>query len=125
MPKPRRIAGKTHYERIAERTLQPKPGTMSARALGVLCYLLSQPADWTTNAVQLARVFTEGREAMERTLAELESLGFLARRRVRDGSRWSWVWIFGDDRETVAEDFAKLLALYGVTPDDPPLPRAS
>jgi hypothetical protein len=34
VPKPRRTTSKTHYERIPQRILQPKPGTMSARALG-------------------------------------------------------------------------------------------
>lgn len=126
-PKPRRVATKCNYEKIAERTLQPTPGVMSARALGVLCHLLSRPAGWTTTAEQLARIFTEGREAMERTLRDLELLGFLARRKVRVDDRWQWIWIFGDNRRAVARDFAKLLAEHGIGLDElgeEPLPEA-
>ena len=115
MPKPRQTAVKSNYEKIPQRVLQPPPGAMSARTLGVLCHLLSQPADWGTSAERLALTFTEGREAMETALNELERLGYLARRRVPIGrGRWSWVWIYGDDPALVAEDLAKLLAEHGI-----------
>jgi hypothetical protein len=99
---------------------------MTARALGVLCHLLSQPADWAASAERLALTFREGRMAMEKTLQELERLGYLARFRVPIGrGRWGWLWIFGDDPALVAEDVPRKLAEHGLAPDGSPLPKAS
>lgn len=126
MPKPRRTTSKTNYEKIPQRLLQPTPDVMSARALGVLVHLLSQPADWAASAERLALTFREGRMAMERTLQELERLGYLARRRVPiERGHWSWLWIFGDDPALVAEDLPKQMAEYGLATDGSPLTEAS
>jgi predicted transcriptional regulator len=118
LPKPRRTTSRSHYEKIPSRVLQPKPGAMSARALGVLCHLLSQPPDWVSSAERLAFIFKEGRDAMEKALRELQELGYLARHRVPlGGGRWTWLWIFGDDPELVARDLALKLAEYSVKQD--------
>lgn len=57
---------------------------ISARALGILCYLVSTGESPTVKYLQT--VFPEGREAIRTSMQELESLGFVERRntRIRD-----------------------------------------
>jgi hypothetical protein len=56
---------------------------LSYRAIGLLVYILSKPDHWTTNRDQLAAVHQEGVTAVRSTLAELEQVGYLERRRER------------------------------------------
>jgi len=71
---------------------------LSFRALGVLCAVLSRPADWRTSAEQLATERKEGREAIAAALRELEAAGYLARHRVQgERGHWAWVWDLTDD----------------------------
>jgi len=96
-----RVGRHEPFENIPRRVLQD--GTLSFRARGVLCYLLSKPDHWRTSAEKLARETTEGRDAIASALTELEERGYLVRRRVRtDGGRFGWVWAYGDDPATVA-----------------------
>lgn len=64
---------------------------LSFRARGLQVYLLSMPPDWTTDHRKLSRHGREGERAVLAALKELELLGYLVRRRVRDPvtGRWS------------------------------------
>jgi len=95
---------------------------LSFRARGILAYLLSLPDGWKTSAAQLSKQLKEhpesadskakeGREAVERALRELVTVGYLGRERVQgEGGTWSTVWIFGDDPAAVAEAVAAEVA---------------
>lgn len=64
---------------------------LSYRARGLLTYLLSKPVDWQTNAQDLSRQSPgEGRDAVRTALAELETVGYLVRRKYRDEKTQQW-----------------------------------
>ncbi len=72
---------------IDNRTLNDQ--TLSYRARGVLAFVLSKPDNWRTTAAGLARMAPEGRDAVRTALTELETVGYLERRKTRDtAGRW-------------------------------------
>ena len=64
---------------------------LSFRARGVLTWLLSKPADWSTRSDAIAAHSPkEGREAIRTAMRELEQLGYLVREKEQDErGRWS------------------------------------
>lgn len=62
---------------------------LTYRARGILCYLLSQPCDWTVSSHRLRREATEGRDAIRAALKELMNAGYLRRDREQD-ARGLW-----------------------------------
>lgn len=75
---------------------------LSFRARGILAYLLDKPDDWRTNASAVAAAGREGREAVRTALRELETCGYLHRRKWRNLSgQWETEWIV---RERPDED---------------------
>lgn len=81
---------------------------LSYRARGVLAYVLSHPDNWVTSAQRLADEGTEGRDAMRKALGELETAGYLVRRRYRgDDGRWQTDQVLHD---TPQEDLEAPLA---------------
>jgi hypothetical protein len=72
---------------------------LSFRARGVLVSVLSRPMDWQTSAARLARQSpTEGRDALKTALIELETCGYLRRRRWQnEAGQWVWSWDITDD----------------------------
>lgn len=64
--------------------------SLSWRATGLLAYLLSLPEGWTIRGSDLANRKTDGRTAVQTTMAELEAAGYLSRVKFQDASgRWS------------------------------------
>lgn len=57
---------------------------LSAKAKGVLAYILSLPDDWVIYQKELLRHFKDGRVSIETALDELEMHGYLAKERTRD-----------------------------------------
>lgn len=67
---------------------------LSAKAKGILAYLLSRPDNWHTRTEQLIAVMKEGREAIMSALRELEKSGYFERTPVRDsvtGRITNWI----------------------------------
>lgn len=63
---------------------------LSFRARGVLLWLLDKPDGWQVNSEAIERHGKEGREAIRSALNELESAGYLERRRSHDRlGRWT------------------------------------
>lgn len=95
--------------------------SLSYRARGVLAYLLSLPEGWETNSQRIAEAGKEGRDAIRTVLAELETAGYLARRRRHLGEgKWKWSWVFADDpielRDILAERFPEGMKTASVRP---------
>lgn len=70
---------------------------LSFVALGILCQLISRPADWSITADglwqqkqrQQGKKTGQGREAIRAAFAELEKLGYLVRRKTKgEGGQW-------------------------------------
>lgn len=110
-----------NFEIIPREVLQDT--RISYRALGVLVDLLSRPTGWKTSASRIAaarrgptdqkrRPGAEGRDAIETALAELERVGYLARKRIqnKETGTWSWLWLYGDSPAQVAAVLAERLA---------------
>lgn len=57
---------------------------LSAKAKGVLAYILSLPDDWVIYQKELLRHFKDGRVSIETALDELETHGYLTKERTRD-----------------------------------------
>ncbi|WP_427422682.1 hypothetical protein [Lysinibacillus fusiformis] len=65
---------------------------LSFRARGLLALMLSYPPDWQFNRDWLARQTDgEGVSAVRTALQELETHGYLVRRRIRVDGRFQWV----------------------------------
>lgn len=75
------------YTTIRNEVLRDK--RLSFRALGVLVEILSRPDNWRTDSVALARGRKEGRDSVRSALREMETHGYLVRRRVQ-GERGRW-----------------------------------
>jgi hypothetical protein len=64
--------------------------TLSAEALGVVCYLRSKPHDWRVMPTQLSNRFGCGRDRMQRIIGELVERGYLQKIRARDPVTQVW-----------------------------------
>lgn len=58
--------------------------SLSAKAKGILLYLLSRPDNWQVYEMEISKHFTDGREAIRSGLKELVFTGYIKRTRERD-----------------------------------------
>jgi hypothetical protein len=64
---------------------------LSYRARGILADILSRPDNWRVNRDQIAAGGTEGVAAIRTALTELETAGYLQRRRIKDeNGKFTW-----------------------------------
>ena len=61
--------------------------TLSAKAVGVACKLLSLPPDWDYSIKGIAAMFNDGESSIRSALTELENAGYLRREREREGGK--------------------------------------
>lgn len=122
-----RNGDRKQYAVIDHRTTED--ARLTARALGLLAYLLGKPNNWQVQPSDLARRFGVGRDYIYAGLKELREAGYAARQPIREGNRivrWEMV-IYeshnpallpdNPDVEDGREDGAALL------PDNPELER--
>jgi hypothetical protein len=82
-----RAPRREHWTVVSNSTIEDQ--RLSYRALGLLTYLLSKPDHWRIEANVLSAGRDEGRDAVRRSLNELEAAGYLTRRRAKDAKgRW-------------------------------------
>jgi len=58
--------------------------SLSLRAKGLLCYLISKPVTWTVNVAHLYKVCKEGKDAIYATINELIEAKYIVRVRTKD-----------------------------------------
>src|SRR5690606_13854766 len=58
--------------------------SLSLRAKGLLCYLISKPANWNVNVNHLNSVCKEGKDAIYSTINELVDAGYIVRVKTKD-----------------------------------------
>lgn len=76
-----------HHRRISYTVVDNaavRDADLSWKATGLLVYLLGMPDGWRVNLTDLTNRKSDGRTAVESGLAELESAGYVVRRRIRD-----------------------------------------
>lgn len=64
--------------------------SLSAEALGVICYLIGRPHDWTLRQGQLSGRFKCGADRIQRILRELIAAGYIRKIRHRDPATQKW-----------------------------------
>ncbi|MCF7953876.1 MAG: hypothetical protein K9K78_07355 [Spirochaetales bacterium] len=61
-----------------------KRSDVSARAKGLYCYLMSLPDDWEISKGEVYTHFTDGKYSMNAAFRELEGLGYILKKQVRN-----------------------------------------
>lgn len=99
-----RVSKRPRYTAVDRRTLNDM--RLSFRARGVLVWLLDKPDDWKTTAELVTTQGTEGREAVRTALRELETFGYLVRRKWRrvDNGQWTVEWTVYEQPQSVDAD---------------------
>lgn len=57
---------------------------ISAKAKGIMCYILSLPDDWTLYASELKNHFTDGKDSIASGIEELVNAGYITKEKYRD-----------------------------------------
>ncbi len=71
--------------------------TLTFRARGLLAYLLSMPDNWATNSERLQSRWTEGRDAIRKSIKELEAAGYMTLHKAQnEKGQWVSNWIVTD-----------------------------
>jgi hypothetical protein len=66
---------------------------LSAKAKGILAYLLSLPSDWRVCLNHLVTVFADGETSIRSGIAELKSAGYLSKAAIRDSTGQIINWV--------------------------------
>jgi len=93
---------------------------LSWKARGLLAYILSKPDDWQVRVTDLVRRGIEGESSVRSGLRELETCGYLCRRRMRDpttGRFAGFVYTVSERPTTADTPVAK--QTHSVTSDAP------
>lgn len=70
---------------------------LPAKARGIAVYILSFPRHWRFTAEMLAKELPEGLAAIKSALKDLETHGYLRRKKYRnDKGVWVWEWLLMD-----------------------------
>ena len=80
--KPRTIIRKAHnkenpYAQISKSLL--RDNRLSAKSMGIMCYLLGLPDHWRLCIEELAKHFSDGQKSIKSGLKQLEKLGYIER----------------------------------------------
>lgn len=73
--------------------------SLSYRAKGIYSYLMSRPDDWNYNMTNIINTSTDGKEAVQKGIKELEKVGLLRRQKTQNsqGKFIGWDWELYDN----------------------------
>jgi hypothetical protein len=75
--------------------------TISARAKGLFCYVLSLPDNWYLVKKEIITHFSEGRDAMNKAFKELENKGYIKSKQERlSDNRITYTYVIDESPET-------------------------
>lgn len=76
-----------------------KDPNLSAKAKGVMAYILSLPDDWKIHIDELSTHFKDGRDSIRKAIKELQEAGYIERVRIRDenGKFKGWEYLLYED----------------------------
>lgn len=78
-----------HYVAIDNNVVCDKRLSWGAR--GLLCYLLSKPADWRVQIDDLIRQSPLGRDGVRKLMSELQKCGYLVKSRIREEGKFTGI----------------------------------
>lgn len=71
------------YAQISKSLLKDR--RLSAKAMGIMCYLLGLPDNWEINISELARNFSDGEKSIKSGVRELMLIGYIEKHQERTG----------------------------------------
>lgn len=86
---------------------------MSAKAKGILIYLMTLPEDWTLYKNELYTHFKDGRDSINSGIEELEKFGYFVSIQHREQGRFVYDYIFNDEPYQ-PEEIADIYKEYGI-----------
>jgi len=93
---------------------------LTFKATGVLIFVLSKPDNWRTSTRHLASVKREGIDAIRTAMTELETCGYIKRRRYQDESgKWNYDTLVFDTPQPVDKTVQKSSAQVAPHRDNP------
>lgn len=93
---------------------------LTFKATAVLIFVLSKPDNWRTSTKHLATVKKEGIDAIRTAMTELESAGYIKRRRYQDdGGKWQYDTLVFDTPQTVNKSVQNSLPQIAPHEDNP------
>jgi hypothetical protein len=84
------------YTSVSEEVLQSDKLTLTAK--GLWCYMLSQLDDWKFTMDELLSLPTYSKQEIKKSIKELEAVGLLVRKRLRDSRGFAGVQYIVYDR---------------------------
>lgn len=98
-----RLAFEANFTRIPNEWLRDR--RLSRRARGLLAELMTHQVGWEISTESLIEGGTEGRDALLKTLSELEAYGYLTRQMVREGGKFKGTdYVITDPAEAAVTD---------------------
>lgn len=121
-----RLAFEAHYTQVPNEWL--RDARLTRRARGLLAELMTHQVGWEVTTESLIEGGIEGRDAILKTLAELESYGYLTRHKYREAGKFKGTdYILTDPAETAAagsprpENPVTVNPAFSPRPEKPPL----
>lgn len=94
---------------------------LSAEAVGIICYLISKPHNWTLRPGELADRFNSGADRIQRILKELIGAGYIRKTRERDPVTQAWRAVEYIILDTRDEPLPENTEVAQPTPEEPQL----
>ncbi len=69
-----------------------KNPNISARAKGIYGYIMTLPVDWHLQLTHIYNQFSEGRDAIQKALSELEENGYIVKKKVKKNGKENGGW---------------------------------